>query len=179
MRTFALLKPLFITLLISLALVGCSKESKEHKQYDETEESLAAVAGPKKLQFVAIDQGQHHNYGNHQIEIFKITDELSWQTFWAALHKNVNPLPKAPAVDFNKDMIIAVLDTDNEKPLMNFAITDIEKMDGQLVVSVARDESGENCMTAMTVSQPYMLIRTAIQPDELKLVVNSKTVDCV
>lgn len=177
MRTSRLF-PLAIVLLITLTLFACSsKESEEKKLLEEAHDSLG-LESAEKLPFSVIEQGDYQGYGNKETEIIKITDEQAWQTFWASLHKNLSPLPSAPLINFDKDMVIAVLDAEYTTPVVNLVVQQVEKRRAKLVVMAQREKPVNECMTTMALTQPFVLIRLAKQADEADLVLNTIDMYC-
>lgn len=177
MRTSRLF-PLSIILLITLSLFGCSsKEAEEKKLLEEAQNSLG-LESAEKLPFSVIEQGDYQGYGNKETEIIKITDEQAWQTFWSNLHKNLSPLPSAPLVDFDKDMVIAILDAEYPTPVVNLMVEQVEKNHAKLLVVARREKPVNECMTTMALTQPFVLIRLAKQKEEADLVLNTIDMYC-
>lgn len=173
--------PLFllsILLLVSLTLCGCSSKESESKELLEEAHDSLGLESSEKVPFSVIEQGDYQGYGNKETEILKITDEQAWQTFWASLHKNLSPLPSAPVINFEKDMVIAVLDTEYPVPSLNLTVEQVEKARSKLVVIARREKPANECMTTMALTQPFILVRLAKQTEDVDLVLNTVDMYC-
>jgi len=88
-----------------------------------------------------------------------IRDEASWARLWAEIHTGLTPAPPLPAVDFTRQMLIAVaLGT---RPSGGFAVKvrSIATRGDRLEVSVAESCPGAGAMVTMSLTSPVEVVR--------------------
>jgi len=96
-----------------------------------------------------IDKGAQSNVDD------RLTASARTEAEWAALWKKHNYDKPAPAVDFSKEMIVAVFA--GSRPTAGFAvdITSAAEREGRLVVSYRETKPGGGAITAQVLTSPY------------------------
>jgi hypothetical protein len=158
---------------IIISLCACSPVPHEENNNNNATSEIA-----EPVRFMALENGEHNNFGNEQPQAITISDEKTWQDFWHKLHGNINPMPPLPDINFNDEMVLAILDAPRSTPAMSFAVESLSKTKTELIVNVIREEPGKSCMMAQVVSEPYIILRTQSAVEKVVLNIVPKITEC-
>jgi hypothetical protein len=88
-----------------------------------------------------------------------IRDTAAWISFWTRMNSNSQPEPPRPAVDFSKEMIVAV--AMGSRATGGFQITmPAARVEGSaLIVEVLSRSPGPSCFVTLAVTHPVDLAR--------------------
>ncbi len=86
-----------------------------------------------------------------------IKDSASWKKLWAEHQSNRGNPPPAPAVDFNKYMIVGIFLGDRGSSGYSARITDMKEAGKELVVSYRETRPSSSGMQLAVITQPYHL----------------------
>ncbi len=113
-----------------------------------------------------------------QAERLVITDQAAWQSVWQIAHATVSPEPPLPAVDFDREAVLAV--AMGRQPSGGFAIRlEAAHQDDQAVtVSVRSVAPGAGCLVPQVVTSPVDLVRMPRSPLPVRFVETSETLNC-
>ncbi len=128
--------------------------------------------------FETIDIGDQSGVAGERPQVFKFDTQAGWEEFWSRHQANVSPQPALPAVDFSRDMVIAVVDRTEPSGGFRLEITDIEDAAGRLVVRVSKTIPGPDCIVTAVITQPFHLVRMAKSDLEPDLLISEETVSC-
>ncbi len=168
--------PSLCTLLL-VFLIGCSDQSEEQKNAEQAKASPAANE-PKTMDFVVITTGPTSAIKADMTSIYKLDTQKSWDDFWAQHSINIQPPESAPVIDFTKNMVIAVVDTDQPSSGYELTIDQLQIVDDKLYIFATRKQPGAGCVSLGMISQPFVMIQvpqSALIP-ELRL--TTQTVPC-
>jgi PrcB C-terminal len=81
-----------------------------------------------------------------------------WQKLWDEHTRNANPKPLLPAVDFSKEMVLAVFM--GQRPTTGYAIdvTGVTPGDKAVVVSVRRTSPPPGAITGQIITSPFVFV---------------------
>ncbi len=133
---------------------------------------------PIPIGFETIEVGDQSGIVLEQPQVFTLDTEDQWADFWSRHHTIVTPQPALPAVDFSRDMVIAVVDRTEPSGGFRLEITDIEDAAGRLVVRVSKTIPGPDCIVTAVITQPFHLVRMAKSDLEPDLLISEETVSC-
>ncbi len=120
-------------------------------------------AAPNPVSFETIEQGLQS--GVHASKAVVIRDETAWNSLWMEHKKNLasDTTVPVPAVDFSKEMVIAVFL--GVRPTGGFSVSvtgiSIPESAGGLSVSVEEVKPGRGCVVPMMITYPYQIVRLA------------------
>jgi hypothetical protein len=95
-----------------------------------------------------------------------IKNEAAWKKFWAQHAAPINPVPKTPAVDFSKEMVIATTLGTKRTGGYSIEITSAEPKDDKLKVTVKKTSPPPGAMTIMALTAPFHFV--AVPRSDLK-----------
>ncbi len=130
------------------------------------------------MAFETIDAGDQSGIVLEQPQVFTLDTEDQWADFWSRHNAIVTPQPALPAVDFSRDMVIAVVDRTEPSGGFRLEITDIEDAAGRLVVRVSKTIPGSDCIVTAVITQPFHLVRMAKSDLEPEVEITSGTYNC-
>ena len=165
-----------VTLFVLAACVGEEEVSPEPAPSDQT--TPAAPADGSSLTFETIETGDQSGIALEQPQLFKIETQAQWEQFWSQHRANVIPAPDLPQVDFPREMVIAAVDQDEPSGGFGFEITDIEDVEGRLVVRVRKDVPGPDCVVTAVITQPFHIVRTVQSDLQPELAISEETYSC-
>lgn len=97
--------------------------------------------------------------GVTQKERVVIRDADAWSALWARIYMNRSPVPVLPAVDFSREMIVAVSMGARESTGYNIFMTGARIDAGSMVVDVVSQSPGRNCFVLTVITEPVDLAR--------------------
>ncbi len=130
------------------------------------------------MAFETIDAGDQSGVALEQPQVFKIETQAGWDDFWSRHQGNLIPPPDLPQVDFSSEMVIAVVDRAEPSGGFRFEITDIEDVEGRLVVRVSKAIPGPDCIVTAVITQPFHIVRMAKSDLEPELLISEETYGC-
>jgi hypothetical protein len=162
-----------------LALMGCSdNDDQSEKQKDHEQAQHSEVVEPKALEFVMITTGATSGVKTDMTSIYKLDTQQTWDEFWAQHSKNIEPAEPAPVIDFNKDMVIAIVDTDQPSSGYELTIDQLQAVDDKLYIFATRKQPGAGCVNLGMISQPFVMIEVPQSSLIPELRLTTETVAC-
>lgn len=108
------------------------------------------------VEFATVAEGDHAAGITAKVnEVF--TDQASFDVFWKLISAGTTPEPAAPAVDFTKDMVIAVSPGEMSSGGYTVEITKVTSDGKKLIVTVVVTKPTGFATTVMT--QPYHIVK--------------------
>lgn len=142
-----------------------------------TPASTAETQDTNLVEFNIIDNGTISGAKQDTAMLHIFTDNESWQTFWKK-HMTVVPAPPAPAVDFEDQQVLAIIDSDQPNSGYYISLERIEIQNGELWVYATREQPGPGCMSLGMVAQPYVIVTIDKSDLPAKLLLSTRTYDC-
>jgi hypothetical protein len=97
--------------------------------------------------------GQWTHTGVREARRLIIQDANAWAAFWSELG-----VGEQPAVDFSRNVVIAVAAGERSSGGHEIAVTKVSQKDGSLNVEVLETVPGPNCLSASSLSQPVDVV---------------------
>lgn len=163
--------------LLSVLLTGCSDQSEEQKNSENASATPAIVEAPP-INFVVITTGSTTGIKTDMTTIYKLDTEQAFAAFWAEHSRNLQPAQTAPVVDFNKDMIIALVDTDQPSSGYELAVDKLEAVDNKLYLFATRKQPGAGCVNLGMISQPFVMVQVPKSELVPELRLSTETIAC-
>ena len=116
-----------------------------------SEQGYASYGNNRTLDIRRIGQWTRTGIGESRRLV--IRDANAWAQFWSELG-----VGEQPAVDFNRDVVIAVAAGQRPTGGYEIAIDRVTQSDGQLTVEVVERTPGPNCMTTASLTQPVDVV---------------------
>jgi hypothetical protein len=127
--------------------------------------------------FNIIDNGAQSGIHPETQTINIIQDNTAWNAFWAK-HNTISPPPTSPNIDFSKDMVITVIDSDQPNSGYYLSLDKVEKHDDELWVYVTREQPAPACMNLGMVGQPFVFATVPKMPLQAKLIFTTHMYEC-
>lgn len=112
----------------------------------------ATTAMPKSMTALTIDKGDQSNVDDRKQVIARTDAE------WTRLWQQHSPDRKRPAVDFSRDMVVAVFMGSRNTAGFGVEITGTSEANGALVVRYRETVPPSGAMTAQVITAPYHLV---------------------
>jgi protease stability complex PrcB-like protein len=97
--------------------------------------------------------GQWTRTGISESRRLIIRDANAWAAFWSELG-----MGQRPAVDFTKDMVVAVAAGQRPSGGYEIQVHQVTQQGGELTVEVLETAPGPNCMTSASLTQPVDVV---------------------
>lgn len=97
--------------------------------------------------------GQWSHTGIREARRMVIQDANAWAQFWAELG-----VGERPAIDFTRDVVIAVAAGQRPSGGHEIAVTGISQVAGELRVEVLETAPGPNCLSTAALTQPVDVV---------------------
>jgi hypothetical protein len=88
-----------------------------------------------------------------------IRDEASWARLWAEIHAGLTPAPPVPAVDFARQMLIAVALGTRPSGGFGVKVRSVASRGERLEVAVAESCPAAGAMVTLSLTQPVEVVR--------------------
>lgn len=144
-------KIIFLLSTIGIFLFAC----KNTKQTTQSKKD----ANMPKLEWSIVKAG---NMGSEDaVKTILIKSDAEWQKEWAQTNRRFEPVPVAPEADFTTHWIIGYHLGMRSNGGYNVGIKDIQRANGEIVVSVVEKAPGKNCMNSEVITRPYVYVKIA------------------
>ena len=173
MRILACISALFLFLL-----VGCNDQSEDEKNHENTTATTTTVDENAPINFVVITTGATSGIKADMTSIYKLDTQQSWDEFWAQHSNNIQPAEAAPVIDFNKDMVVAIVDTDQPSSGYELTVEQLQAVDDKLYIFATRKQPGAGCVNLGMISQPFVIIQVPQSDLIPELRLTTHTVAC-
>lgn len=108
--------------------------------------------------FVTVDRGVTADFARRPGDK-AVRDEEEWKTLWEQLHADESPVPPLPAINFSKDMAIAVFAGEKPSGGHKIEIASIERSGAELFVTVREKAPPPDAVAAQVLTYPYHVVR--------------------
>ena len=120
-------------------------------QVTNSAQGYATYDGTSALEIRRI--GQWTRTGIAEARRLVIRDANGWAQFWSELGTG-----ERPVIDFTKDLVIAVAAGQRPTGGYEIAIESVNRVDGELSVSVVERTPSPNCVTTASLTQPVDVV---------------------
>lgn len=137
----------------SVAPIEPSTSEKPQEAWADTtrQQGYAPYGSAPTLQVRRIGQWTHT--GINERRRLVIRDANAWAGFWSELG-----VGDRPAVDFTRDLVVAVAAGQQSSGGYEIAIDRVTQNNGELMIEVVETSPGPNCMTTAALTQPVDVI---------------------
>jgi hypothetical protein len=119
------------------------------------------------LEFVTIAKESYS--GANKKENLVITNEKAWEEFWNKIYSTQFPKPKAPDIDFKKEILIGVLAGEFSTGGYSIEVIEIQQANEKINVKVKSKSPGPRCGVTSALTQPIHLVKMG-KPDYKEIV---------
>jgi len=128
--------------------------------------ATAAAAAPAMR---SLGKGPHSGVTQPGQRVIRTAE--AWQKLWDEHTANVQPKPPLPAVDFNKEMVLAVFM--GQRPTLGYAtdVTAVTREKKGLRVTVRESSPPPGALTGQLVTSPYAFVAVPRSDGPVKFVV--------
>jgi hypothetical protein len=131
----------------------------------EKERQMSTVKA-KSLKFVEIAKGAYSGFSQEKHTVIKT--DADWQNLWDSHSRNVMPQPAAPAVDFKKNMVVAVFLGMRSSGGYSITIDKIEDAGKDIIVTLSK--KSPQGMATMAITHPFhfVTVKASKKPVEFR-----------
>lgn len=107
-----------------------------------------------------------------------VRDAGSFRALWAGHVAGRSPPPPLPAVDFSRELVVAVFA--GAQPTGGYSLSppSLEIGRGRTLVRFVLKRPGPNCLSTQVVTQPFAMVRIPKGKATVEIKVTETTVDC-
>lgn len=131
---------------------------------------------PGRISFTLLAEGMQSGIEDERREVIRDAD--SYRALWARHSVGMDPAPSPPAIDFSREMLIAVFAGAQPTAGYRWTVLSLSEENGSLAVHLRLDQPGPGCAVAQVVTQPYLLVKTDRSRLPVVFHVVPKTVSC-
>lgn len=131
---------------------------------------------PKRISFTLLAEGMQSGIEEERREV--IRDDDAFQALWARHSAGMDPAPPPPAIDFSREMLIAVFAGVQATAGYRWTLQSLSEANGSLAVHLRFDRPGPDCAVAQVLTQPYLLVKTDRSRLPVVFHVVPRTVSC-
>mgnify|MGYP001627120910 CR=1 FL=1 len=124
--------------------------------WEALKEGVKVSMNGKQLPIIAEWKGNH--CGITEPKRVVITDPKEWSEIWKQIHRGKIPIPEVPAIDFNKNMVLAVFM--GQKPTSGYAIqiTEVAHSNGEVVAKLKETAPAKGAIVLQVLTQPFQIV---------------------
>ncbi len=137
--------PTIILVVLFLAVTACSPKQK------------TKLNKTGQLHFKTILKEQYSSIQKKQDMI--ITKASAWESLWEQMHKNVQPMPSLPKVDFSQEMLIGVFMGTKSTGGYDINIQSIKETESEIVVTVKEIFPRNTGFVSTALTQPTHVVK--------------------
>ncbi len=108
-----------------------------------------------------------------------IREEDEWNALWGDVMINLAPKPEAPAVDFDRFMVIVAAMGTRSTGGYTISIVEVRAMEVQLLAVVREVSPGSGCFVTDALSAPVTAVRVPRSDEPVSFDDRSETQDCL
>ncbi|HWO99834.1 MAG TPA: protease complex subunit PrcB family protein [Methylococcus sp.] len=131
---------------------------------------------PGRISFTLLAEGMQSGIEEERREV--IRDDDAFQALWASHSAGMDPAPPPPAIDFSREMLIAVFAGAQPTAGYRWTLLSLSEENGSLAVRLRLDRPGPDCAVAQVLTQPYLLVKTDRSRLPVVFHVVPRTVSC-
>lgn len=167
---------LAVTLVLAALVAGCGSGPLGPGDDGETPEGVPVNASRVDWQTLEEVNTAHSDIEERRRTV--IRTEADWIDFWEEMHGNVVPMPDAPSVDFDGQLVIAATMGQRRSGGYSIEVTDVFADDGTLYPVVRETSPGQGCAVTQALTAPATAVVVVASDVELEFVEESRTRDC-
>ena len=167
-------------LLFGLMLVfaGCNDTISENEPTFNFDEGEAVAFESLTSSFVTLDQSGSGNDNFEQRENRMFSDQQAFASFWNDLHSNQVPAPAVPTVDFDSEIVIAVILGLRNSGGYTVNIARIVQQGDMAGVEVKEESPDATCATASVLTSPYHIVKLERLSGDVRFIDQQEDVSC-
>ncbi len=114
---------------------------------------------------------EHASVGFSQIAggIHLLRSTAAWSNFWSRLKAGFVQQPPLPLINFDENMVIAVVDSFRPTGGYGITITDVQRSPTGVVVRGVHSSPGHGCLVTQAFEQPYHIVTLPVFSGEATL----------
>jgi len=157
-RTFVLL-----TTLLLIVGGGCSGIGNDTDDALFTTEVATETLNTGAVSVDQIDQGQYGDIVEGTQTVLR--DEEAYASFWERLHADRSSVPERPPVDFDEEVVVAIVLGQRPSGGYSVAIDEVLANDagGRIQVQFTETVPGDGCLATAALTSPYVLATVEAQ----------------
>ncbi len=137
--------------------------------------------------FETLEKGTYSGYNTmcedisenlQEATLFKIDSQKMLESFWIKHNCLLTPKPELPIVNFDYEMLIALLDTMKSTGGYSITIHKLAENDGNIDINSIQQAAGSGCAVTQAFSQPFHIIKTSKNDKPLTLLYTTETINC-
>lgn len=161
-----------------VVLGGCDSISGADEPTDFSVEMTSETLNTGAVNVEEIDRGQHGDIVEGTREV--IRDEQAYAAFWEQLHADRNSVPDRPTVDFETQIVVAVVLGERPTGGYGVAVDEVLTTESGTPIQVRFTESipGDGCPATQALTSPYVLATVEAQGGEVTFSGDEETRSC-
>jgi hypothetical protein len=180
-----IIKIILVSLFIVLAILLLVFLRQEPKMADEESEAIENSKDQelnndekvdKNSSFETIDQGFYSSISEKNTYVINSLEE--WQNIWSQAYSNQTPEPELPAIDFEKETVIAVFAGEFPSGGYEVEIDRLDEYDDVVIATFVITSPGPACGTTDALTQPFHIVKTKKTDKEISFVEGNDVDDC-
>lgn len=168
---------LSLAVLFPVVTAGCDSAlvQEDDPDFSATVNNEVLTKGDLKIEEIS----RGHS-GDIQGTTSVIRDEDTYATFWKQLHADQSTIPERPTIDFESEVVIAVVL--EEKPTGGYRVGIDEVVASQsreqIKVRFTETKPGDECGTTLALTTPYILAAAETQASDFTFSKSTETSSC-
>jgi hypothetical protein len=109
---------------------------------------------------------------------YVVSNEDDWRGLWSMAYANQVPEPELPAVDFEKEMVIAVFAGEFPSGGYEVKIDRLDEYDDVIIITFVITSPGAACGNTEALTQPFHIAKIKKTDKEISFVERNEVNDC-
>ena len=176
--TFARYPTILLTTLLLIVVGGCSGIGNDTGDGPFTTEIATQTLNTGAVNVDQIDQGQYGDIVEGTQTALRT--EEAYASFWERLHADRSSVPERPRVDFDEEVVVAVVLGQRSSGGYSVAIDEALANDAgsQILVRFTETVPGDECGVTQALTSPYVLATVEAQDESFTFEGAEETRSC-
>ena len=108
--------------------------------------------------FSTVQKGEVSPAIDNATQVIIVRSDADWATFWDRLYTTFATKPALPAIDFNENAIVAIVDAPRSSGGYSVAIDSIQMTPSGIIVKASQASPGQGCFVTLSLMQPFHIV---------------------
>lgn len=170
----------FISACSPAAKTGTDEQPNREPSSNTSEPAVPLQPGPVTIQRLDESLDSYYRYSSSHEDSARLVihDKAAWEDLWARMTSNHGPRRPAPAVDFSREMLIAVAMGTRSSGGFGIRVTEVNASSAELTATVVSTSPGPTCGTTAALTAPMDVVRVPRSSLPVRFVERSAVTNC-
>ncbi|MDD3805685.1 MAG: protease complex subunit PrcB family protein [bacterium] len=117
---------------------------------------IGGMASADKESMRTVSKGNYCAIEKREQQV--INNEADWSTLWERMNAGILPMPERPAINFEKETLIAVFTGVRNSGGYSIEVTGVENKEALTTIGIKEKTPAADMMVSMSLTSPYHIV---------------------